>query len=260
MVKAAVPPMIPSLQILEYFGFSNTEQVELGLESAGHQTYILKPSLINRNNRVSVKPDSISFIVKNESQIFTDFYDPDQKIYHILYNKCLSKEVALEYGNAEMANNLPSFKTFEDQIFNTLNNKSVTKIIFDMRYNSGGNSAQGTSLIEKLAKFLDANPTLKTYVVLGRATFSSAILNALDFKRLTNAIFIGEETSGKLNHFGEIKSFQLPTSKLVITYSTNYFKMADEDVNTLAPDIPIETSFSDLMRGIDPVYEWVKRQ
>jgi hypothetical protein len=97
-------------------------------------------------------------------------------------------------------------------------------------------------------------------VVLGRATFSSAILNAMDFKRLTNAIFVGEETSGKPNHFGEVKSFQLPTSKLSVNYSTKYFKMTDENVNTIAPDVKIEMSFSDFMKGVDPVYEWVKQQ
>jgi hypothetical protein len=262
MVKSLIPQTIPSLQILEYFGFANTEQVILGLktETNQNQTYILKASLMNRNNRVSFKPDSLAFSAKNENQVFTDFYYPDEKIYYILYNKCLSKEIALEYGNKEMAENLPSFKEFEEKAFNTLANESVIKIIFDMRYNGGGSSAQGTAFIEKLAKFLESNSTIKIYVVLGRATFSSAILNAMDFKRLTNSVFVGEETAGKPNHFGEVKSFQLLTSKLSVNYSTKYFKVTDEDVNTITPDVKIEMSFSDFMKGIDPVYEWVKQQ
>jgi hypothetical protein len=262
MIKSWIPQTISSLQILEYFGFANTEQVILGLktEANQNQTYILKPSLMNRNNIVSFKPDSLAFCTKNQNQVFTDFYYPDEKIYYILYNKCLSKEIALEYGNKEMAENLPSFKEFEEKALNTLTDKSVEKIIFDMRYNGGGNSAQGTAFIEKLAKFLESNSTIKIYVVLGRATFSSAILNAMDFRRLTNAVFVGEETAGKPNHFGEVKGFQLPTSKLSVNYSTKYFKVTDEDVNTITPDVKIEMSFSDYMKGIDPVYEWVKQQ
>jgi hypothetical protein len=262
MVKSLIPQTISSLQILEYFGFTNAEQVEIGLktETNQNQTYILKPSLMNRNNRVSVKPDSLAFSTKNENQVFTDFYYPDEKTYYILYNKCLSKEIALEYGNKEMAENLPSFKEFEEKAFNILADKSVEKIIFDMRYNGGGSSAQGTAFIEKLSKFLESNPTIKTYVVLGRATFSSAILNAMDFKRLTNAVFVGEETAGKPNHFGEVRGFQLPTSKLSVNYSTKYFKVTDEDVNTITPDVKIEMSFPDFMKGIDPVYEWVIQQ
>jgi hypothetical protein len=262
MVKQQTPQTIPSLQILEYFGFANTTQVELGIKTmtGQNQSYTLKPSPMNRSNRVSFKPDSLSFSTKNGNQVFTDFYFSDEKIYYILYNQCISKEVALEYGNKEMADNLPSFKEFEEKVFNKLVNESVKKIIFDIRYNGGGNSSQGTAFIEKLAKFLETNPTIKTYVVLGRATFSSAILNAMDFKRLTNAVFVGEETGGKPNHFGEVKNFQLPTSKLQVNYSTKYFKRTDENENTITPDVKIEMSFSDFTKGIDPIYEWIKKQ
>ncbi|HRE67949.1 MAG TPA: hypothetical protein PLM56_11310 [Cyclobacteriaceae bacterium] len=257
-VKSLIPKTIPSLQILEYFGFANTEQVELGLNQ--NRTYILKPSQMNRNNSVSVKPDSLAFSTRNESQVFTDFYYPNEKIYYMQYNKCLSKEVALAYGNNQMADKLPSFKEFEEKAFSILSTESIEKIVFDMRYNGGGNSAQGTAFIERLSKFLKANPTIKTYVVLGRATFSSAIINAMDFKRMTHAIFVGEETSGKPNHFGEVKNFQLPTSQLTVNYSTKYFKYNKKDVSTLVPDVKIEMSFSDLMKGIDPIYEWIKQQ
>lgn len=82
----------------------------------------------------------------------------------------------------------------------------------------------------------------------------------MDFKRMTHAIFVGEETSGKPNHFGEVKNFQLPTSQLTVNYSTKYFKYNKKDVSTLVPDVKIEMSFSDLMKGIDPIYEWIKQQ
>jgi hypothetical protein len=262
MVKSLIPQTIPSLQILEYFGFANTTQVELDLKTRKNQnqTYILKPSLMNRNNRTSFNPDSLAFSTRNENLLFTDFYYPDEKIYYILYNKCLSKEVMLGYGNKEQAEKMPSFNEFAEKAFKTIENESVAKIIFDMRYNGGGNSAQGTAFIEKLAKYLETNTNVKIYVVLGRATFSSAILNAMDFKRLTNAIFIGEETSGKPNHYGEVRSFQLPASKLSVNYSTKYFRVTDEDVKTITPDVKIEMSFSDFTKGIDPVYEWIKQQ
>lgn len=50
MVKSLIPQTIPSLQILEYFGFTNTEQVQLGLKTGANQnqTYILRPSLMNQ--------------------------------------------------------------------------------------------------------------------------------------------------------------------------------------------------------------------
>lgn len=262
IVKSQIPQFISCIQLLEYFGFTDKKEVELGLEtSAGQiQNYTLKPSEMNRNNRVSYKPDALAFCIKNEKVFFTDLYYPDEKIYYMLYNKCWSKEIELKRGNKEKAESMPSFNDFEAKAFNVLENKSVSKIIFDLRFNSGGSSSQGTAFIEKLAKFLEKNPHVKTYVIIGRETFSSAILNAMDFKRLTKAIFVGEETAGKPNHFGEVRSFQLPASKLYVGYSTNYFKNTDENINTLKPDISIEMSFSDFTKGIDPVYEWIKKQ
>lgn len=262
VTKLLIPQAIPSLQILEYFGFADAEGAKLGLHTPANQkeTYWIKPSEMNRTNRVTIRPDSLAFSTANQNQVFTDFYFSDEKIHYILYNKCLSKEVALVYGNREMADNLPSFKEFEEKVFTALTEEPVEKIVFDLRYNGGGSSAQGTAFAERLAKFLKENPTIKTYVVLGRATFSSAIINAMDFKRLTDAVFIGEETAGKPNHFGEVRGFQLPASQLQVRYSTNYFKYTDENTNTIIPDVAIEMSFSDFMKGIDPVYEWVKKQ
>lgn len=77
---------------------------------------------------------------------------------------------------------------------------------------------------------------------------------------LQYGIFIGEETSGKPNHFGEVKSFQLPNSGIRVNYSTKYFKRTDENVSTIRPDIKLEPGFSDFVSGIDPAYEWIKKQ
>lgn len=129
-----------------------------------------------------------------------------------------------------------------------------------MQYNTGGSSSQGTAFIKKLAEFLALNPKVKTYVVLGRQTFSSAILNAMDFNRLTDVTFVGEETAGKPNHFGEVRSFKLPNCGLQINYSTKYFKQSDENLTTITPDVITESCFRDFAKGISPIYEWVKKQ
>ena len=262
IVKIIIPMIISSVQILEYFGFSDSTQIELGLKTKTNQnqTYILKPSVINQNNKVSFEPDTQAFDIKNKDVYFTDFYFANEKIYYMLYNVCWSKELELKHRGEENAKTMPSFKVFEENALNTLKHQPVDKIIFDLRHNSGGSSPQGTAFVEKLAKFLEKNPNIKTYVVIGSATFSSAILNALDFKKLTTAVFVGEETAGKPNHFGEVTSFRLPNSNLSINYSTKYFKNTDENVNTITPDVKIEMSFSDFTKGVDPVFEWIKQQ
>lgn len=262
IIKNRVPTLFSSMQLLAHFGFVKQTDISItSKDSTGKmKTYLMKPEVMDKFNHVVFQPVSKPICDKNQNAFFNEYYQPIDKIYYLQYNKCWSKELEMDHGDAQKAENMPSFKTYEKKVFETLRKETVEKIVFDMRYNNGGNSFQGTQFIEKLAQFLEINPKIKVYVIIGRKTFSSAILNVMDFKRLTNAVFVGEETSGKPNHFGEVKNFQLPSSQLQINYSTKYFKRTDESIHAIIPDVNIETSFSDYARGIDPVYEWIKTQ
>jgi hypothetical protein len=262
MVKVEVPRLFPLTAILRHFGFTNGPEIELMLKDLKGviKPYRIKPAQLNKENAEMYKPDSLALCFKNESIFFIDYCLEADKIYYLQYNKCSGKEVELQYGSAKNAEKLPSFKEFEDKVFLTLKNTSIKKVVFDMRFNSGGNSAQGTAFIEKLASYLQQNPETKLFVIVGRNTFSSAILNAMDFKRLTKAVFVGEETAGKPNHFGEVRNFQLPSSGIKVNYSTKYFKRTDETANTITPDVKLEPSFFEYSKGIDPAFGWIKKQ
>jgi len=262
IVKSYVPKLIRFIQLLQYFKITRDSTIELQLEDSNgiKQLFTLQSSIMNKENRVIFIPDSLAFCYKNEKAFFIDYYQPFDNIYYIQYNKCWGKELEKKYGPKNNSNKYPSFKDFEMKVFRTLNTEKIDKIAFDLRFNGGGNSLQGTKFIKELSKYLKKNPDKKIYVVLGRFTFSSAILNAMDFKRLTNATFVGEITGGKPNHFGEVRSFTLPSSGLRIQYSTKYFQRENENLNTLTPDYIIETTFEDFKNGVDPVYEWIINQ
>lgn len=262
IIKNSIPKLLPLVQVLECFGFVKEQEIKFELKDLNgiKKTHILKFAEMTRQNRKTYKPDSLALCYRNERTFFVDYYQAKDNVYYLQYNRCWSKELELQNGNTQNAEKMPSFKEFEERVFQTLANNRVDKLVFDMRFNGGGNSIQGTQFVEKLAKFLENNSKIKLYVVVGRNTFSSAILNAMDFKRLTNAVFVGEETSGKPNHFGEVKNFKLPSSGIRVDYSTKYFKRTDEKATTISPDIKLEPSFSDFARGIDPVYEWIKNQ
>lgn len=262
MLKSYVPGLLPQVRILEVFGFAEGGEVELGLQDTdgGCKTYVIKPAAMTKNNVKSVQADSPAFCDRNKDLLFVDSYRPAEKLYYLQYNECWGRELEMQYGDKEKAGRLPSFGEFEERVLNTLKAEPVDKIVFDIRYNEGGSSPQGTRLIGKLAEHLAENPGTKVYVVLGRSTFSSAILNAMDFRRLTDAVFVGEETAGKPNHFGEVRSFPLPDSKLKVRYSTKYFRRTPVDVNTIVPDVKLESCFSDFVKGMDPVYDWILEQ
>ena len=126
-----------------------------------------------------------------------------------------------------------------------------------MRFNRGGNSYQGTKFIEKLSK-TKLNKTGKIYVLIGRQTFSSAILNTLDFMKLTDAVLVGEGTGGRPNHYGDVKRFVLPESNLVVSYSTRYFKVLEDDPPSIIPEIEALLYYKDFLNGIDPALEAIR--
>lgn len=262
IVKSKIPKLIPIVQLLKFFGIVEDSEIELQLENQKGEInlFTIQPAHMDRSNRVMFKPDSLALCNRNTRANFIDYYQREDKIYYLQYNKCWSREAELINGKGKNLSKLPSFYDFMVKIFQTLKNQEIDKIVYDLTYNRGGNSSQGTVLIKNLAQYIKENPEKKIYVVVGRTTFSSAIINAMDFKNMTNAIFVGEETSGKPNHFGEVRSFNLPSSGLKVNYSTKYFQRVDDDLKTLTPDYIIETTFKDFKNGIDPVYEWIKKQ
>ncbi len=262
LVKKSVSNYIPILQLLQYFKFANTNEVTLQLTDGNGQTseQIIKASSKNRDNRASYHIENVPLCYQNGRDWFHSYYQKNDHIYYIKYSNCWSKELQVKYKNGRNADRLPSFAAFEEQTLKEISEVSIDKIIFDVRFNSGRNSEQGTIFIAKLADYLKTHPDVKVYGIIGNKTFSSAILNAIDLKELCNAQLIGEETSGSPNHFGEVRSFKLPESGLKINYSTKYFHRIDGDVHTIVPDHIEETSFEQFKQGIDPVYNWIAEQ
>lgn len=262
-LKYYAPRRISSIDILRFFRFADSELLTLGLGDG--TTWTMNPATSRKT--ISVTPDSLSYFRKHGSEIFCEEYFPEDKVLYMLYNECISRET-VEWWRKEYPGRMdnyrpedyPSIEEWWNRSLAVLKEKKVEKLIFDMRINSGGSSPQGTEIVSRIAKRMRKDPRMKLYVVVGRDTFSSAILNSMDFKRMTDAVFIGEETVGKPNHYGEVQSFQLPNSGIKVSYSTKYFKTTDEDLATIAPDVYIEEMFDDYMRGIDPVFEWVRKR
>jgi hypothetical protein len=52
----------------------------------------------------------------------------------------------------------------------------------------------------------------------------------------------------------------LPSSGLVVSYSTRYYEFLDEDVPAVLPDVRIDPTWADFRAGRDPVMEWILAQ
>lgn len=185
---------------------------------------------------------------RNQSKPYWFERLPEQSVLYVAYNSCVD---AKEQPFAE----------FVESVFRIMDAESTERLVVDLRNNEGGNSEVINPLIREIRRRPHQNQRGRLFVLIGRLTYSSAMLNALDFRRETNALLVGEPTGGKPNSYGEQRSFRLPNSRLEITYATKYFrKVWFKDPPAVIPDVTVETSSADFFAGRDPVLEAVCAQ
>jgi hypothetical protein len=261
MFRSRIPSMMSVEPTLRFFGFIDSDSVyiQVAPKAGTPETYALP--LHESLSKAWAQPEraKLAYCWRSIGTYFNDTLMSDG-LYFVQYNICGGREISRAHGKKEGLEEIPSFKEFEKRVLKTLKRPEVKTLVFDMRFNGGGASRQGTEMIQKIAKNKKINRKGGIYVVIGRQTFSSAILNTLDFLQNTDAILIGEDTGGKPNHYGEIRSFDLPSSGLRVVYSTKYFVKEATERPTIEPDIRVEASFQDYINGIDPVLERIRAE
>jgi hypothetical protein len=192
-----------------------------------------------------------------EGQTVPLYMKNSDKYYWYEYLK-ESKTIYFKYNNCREMKEKP-FKIFSKELMELVNNDDVEKLVIDMRDNGGGRSRILKGFINELSQS-KLNKEGKIFVIVGRKTFSSAILNTISLKKKTKAIFVGEPTSGKPNHYGDTKAFRLPNSKINVKYSTKYFNNYDEDIETFIPDKIIELTIDDYINNNDPIMKYIDKR
>ncbi|MGH9221737.1 MAG: hypothetical protein ACRD1W_20690 [Vicinamibacterales bacterium] len=69
--------------------------------------------------------------------------------------------------------------------------------------------------------------------------------------------WVGEPIGERPNSYSENDEMTLPNSKLVVSYSTRYYRFVDEDVPAVLPDMHIEQTSADFRAGRDGVMDWI---
>jgi len=243
--KVHHPRFLQSSVILEYLDIAPKGKAIYRLEAPGGFAFEealearerSSADFVRLSDRIREKP-----LYSMRKEPFWYQYLPDRKLLYFQYNQCREKPPAS-----------PGFYEVLDGLMAVLKEKRVEKLVIDMRNNTGGSTKPGEALIDRLTT--DGAFQGRIFVILGKRTFSSAVINALALKVKAGALLFGEPTGGSPNHFGEVQRLSLPHSKLKVQYSTRYFYLSDKYDGALVPDFAIEQSFDQYLKGIDPVME-----
>ncbi len=178
-------------------------------------------------------------------------YLPEPAIIYLQYNR--AQGMAAE----PMAD-------FIRRVTRLVDEHSVKGLIIDVRFNTGGDAGVGTPLVETLAARLKGVPVA---ILTSRTTFSAGIIHAAQWKQFANATIVGETVGDHLDFWAEGGNLLLPNSKLTVHYANGFhahsqrdypaFKpyFADLNVATLAPDVAVETAWTDYVAGRDPLFD-----
>jgi len=252
--------------VLKLLGITSEDRAQFSLEDEANNISKIELSskkftsenVVMVKDEMPVKPLRFQYNPNNLSEsLYWYKYLPEEKILYFQYNECIDRSIAKSFGVKNL-DEYPYFGDFSDGLLKAINDNDIDKFIVDLRNNRGGASTLMTTLAKDLSNIDKLKG--KVYVMIGRQTFSSGVMAALDLMDKTNAVFYGEPTGGNVNGYGDIKNLVLPNSKLEISYSTKYFEMSDKFTEGFIPDVTVIQKFDDYKQGIDDVYEAIKNK
>jgi hypothetical protein len=151
-----------------------------------------------------------------------------------------------------------AFRAMSDSIARTLDTSRVTHIIIDLRDNGGGDDA----VIRPLVAVLEAHPALiharRVFAIIGRSTASSGLSAAHALRDRVSATLVGEPSGP--NRFGNMRTFRLPYSGMLVMYATKEHQADAGPAPTLNPDVLIAPTPEAVVAGRDLALEWIRTQ
>lgn len=187
-----------------------------------------------------LKTESQPLFLSKTEDIYWSTVLPKHKAMYIQFNLVQQKK--------EM-----TLLDFNLKLREEIKQSNIQNLILDLRFNSGGNGSITPPMLKTLIEFEIINPKGKTFVLMGRGTFSAAQNLLTEITKFTNAILVGEPSGSKPNFVGESGWFKLPHSGLMGIIASQYHQAskAEDFRKWIAPHIPVDTSSIDYFSGND---------
>jgi hypothetical protein len=130
------------------------------------------------------------------------------------------------------------------------------RLVLDLRLNGGGDGTLNRFILLPLIKSRYDVPG-RLYVLTGRRTWSAAQMLVTELRKYTTAVFVGEPSASKGNHYGDSYRIVMPNSRVTVRVSTLWHQYLDtrDKRPLIAPAIPAPLTFAAYAAGRDPALE-----
>ncbi len=181
--------------------------------------------------------------------------DLENRTLYFQYNRCLDPTVGEEYAS------YPVFADFMDDMMAELekNRTQIDRIVIDLRHNEGGSEMLWNDAVDK---YCDELNQYEIDLLIGRTTFSAGV-DAIDTSLycLDHVVLYGEETGLAVHNYTDVKPVTLKRTGYILQtvthedYNNVINKRAKDVSRGVLPDVEVEQTFEDYLKGIDDVYE-----
>lgn len=169
---------------------------------------------------------------------------PDESTYFIQYNVCAGGD--------------PSMPEFAQQVQADLES-GYQNIIFDLRYNNGGNDQIILPLKNAVVNARNKQgEKCHLYVLTGCNTFSAGVDAAAGFQtsNAENTTFVGQPTGGSLQTGGNLLEISMDSAPFAVTCALDYFVILGQK-GSLVPDYIVPQTFEQYAKGEDPEIQYL---
>lgn len=145
-----------------------------------------------------------------------------------------------------------SIAEFAGRLADTIAGDDIEALIVDLRNNRGGNGSLSRPLLHAIL-CSKLNEPGRLFTLVGRTTFSAAMMFALELERHTETLFVGEPTGSTPNHYGDSRKIKLPNTGLTLRVSTRYWQNDFTDNRPfIPPHVDAPVTMDDYVEGRDP--------
>lgn len=169
---------------------------------------------------------------------------PDESTYFIQYNVCAGGD--------------PSMPEFAQQVQADLES-GYQNIIFDLRYNNGGNDQIILPLKNAVVNARNKQgEKCHLYVLTGWNTFSAGVDAAAGFQtsNAENTTFVGQPTGGSLQTGGNLLEISMDSVPFAVTCALDYFVILGQ-TGSLVPDYIVPQTFEQYAKGEDAEIQYL---
>lgn len=239
-MKYYLPTKLVEPKILNYFGITNGNYAKFIFQK-GRKNSVAEVLALDYNTELIDIFSTVKNLDKTLQKKETYWVESMTKLnaVYLQYNECEEKK---GYTVSQVVRDIKA--------------SNMRNLIIDLRNNKGGDS----DVLNPILSYIKSEQKrIRVFVLVGTDTYSSAVYNLIQLSKLKNVVSIGDIPHGNPTHYGQVRSFELPNSKIKVFISTRTFTFKGYGLGEpFKPTHKVSQIMDELLVGRDTQFRYLE--